>query len=121
MIAKEWVFLPMVRGFAKGPTAKPLPPVPMRTASPTFTSTPEFTSTATFTPTPTETPPPVPVIKRFYAQPSVILSGQETTLYWEIAGEYDALVLEPGDVDVFGETDYTVSPKGATKYTLVAY
>ena len=49
------------------------------------------------------------------------MSGQETTLYWEIAGEYDALVLEPGDVDVFGETDYTVSPKGATKYTLVAY
>jgi len=122
MIAKEWVFLPMVRGFTTGPTATPLPPVPTRTASPTLTATAEFTPTATSTPT--ETPPPIPVIKPFYAQPSVILSGQETTLYWEIAGDYDSLVLEQQggpDIDVTGETDYKVSPTKDTKYTLVAY
>ena len=139
MIAKEWAFLPMVRGFAKGPTATPLPPVPTRTASPTLTTTPEFTPTSTSTPTmtstpeptntptatPTETPLPVPVIKKFYAQPSVILSGQETTLYWEVTGQYDTLKLELGSVnntvDVTGETDYKVSPTKDTKYTLVAY
>lgn len=134
-------FLPVVMGVEQGP-----PPPPSRTptleptstveptntptatatvtSTPTNTSTPTVTSTATATATATltgsETPVP-PEIKRFDAEPEMILSGGETTLSWKINGDFDLVKLDPGNIDVTGVTETNVSPTVTTEYTLTAY
>lgn len=119
-IASAWRFLPVVLGFEAGPTATPTPLPPTMTATPTLTSTPTATATATATATstPTETPPPIPIIKDFWALPGVILKGSSTTLYWDIAGDYDSLTIDQGVGAVTNNA--VVSPKVTTTYRLTA-
>src|SRR5215475_11430390 len=81
-----------------------------------------FTTTISITPTPTPTPTPVPivpVISSFTAAPSSITSGQSSVLSWSVTGA-TGLRLDPGNVDVTGQTSKSVAPSATTTYILTA-
>jgi hypothetical protein len=79
-----------------------------------------FTTTITTTPTPTPTPgPSVPVISSFTASPSSITSPQSSVLSWSVTGA-TGLRLDPGNVDVTGQTSKSVAPSATTTYILTA-
>lgn len=60
-----------------------------------------------------------PTITDFSANASSIIAGQSVTLSWDVDGE-DSLSLDPGAVDVTGQTNIIVSPATTTTYTLLA-
>ncbi len=67
-------------------------------------------------------PPPqetVPVISNFSASPSTISVGQNSTLSFSVAGA-SSLILNPGNINVTGQTQRVVNPSVATTYTLTA-
>jgi hypothetical protein len=131
-------FLPVVMGVNQGPPPPPsrtptLPP-PTATATATATGTATATATATATPTNTSTPmatptatltgsetPEPPTIKWFEAEPEIVLSGGESTLSWKINGDFDLVMLNPGNIDVTSVTSYMVTPTEPTEYSLTAY
>src|SRR5262245_23217057 len=79
-----------------------------------------FTTTISTTPTPTPTPIPIiPVISSFTASPSSINSGQSSALSWSVTGA-TALRLDPGNVDVTGQTSKSVTLSSTTTYVLTA-
>src|SRR5215470_17339941 len=83
-----------------------------------------FTTTNLPTPTPTPTPSPtpvpiVPVISSFTATPSSITSGQTSVLSWSVTGA-TGLRLDPGNVNVTGQTSKSVTPTATTTYVLTA-
>ncbi len=59
-------------------------------------------------------------IVAFTAQPSVIPTGGETVLSWNVVGSA-LLELVPGGAIAPGETSRSVKPSGTTEYTLTAY
>lgn len=125
LIASAWNYLPIVNGEVQGPTTTPQPPAPTSTPSPTSTSTPTNTPEPTITSTPTSTPTVIPglppFIKNFRSLPDVILPGQETTLYWEVTGEYTRLEIDHGVGDVTGLTSIKVKPDETTRYKLTVF
>ena len=65
----------------------------------------------------TPPPEPLPVCKDFYAQPSTIVQGAQTTLYWQSQHAVSASIDQGvGAVPVNG--DRAVSPTADTTYTL---
>jgi copper(I)-binding protein len=60
-----------------------------------------------------------PVIQSFTANPSTIQAGESSTLSWSVSGA-TSLTLNPGNIDVTGQTSRVVSPESTTTYTLVA-
>lgn len=60
-----------------------------------------------------------PVIRAFSAAPSLIELGGSSTLSWTVT-DAESLTLNPGEVDVTGETSREVSPTETTTYTLTA-
>src|SRR5215468_4530027 len=83
-----------------------------------------FTTTNLPTPTPTPTPMPtpvpiVPVISSFTASPSSITSGTPSVLSWTVTGA-TGLRLDPGNINVTGQTSQSVMPNTTTTYVLTA-
>ena len=67
-------------------------------------------------------PPPqqtVPVISNFSASPSTISAGQSSTLSFSTSGA-SSLILNPGNINVTGQTQRIVNPSATTIYTLTA-
>ena len=60
-----------------------------------------------------------PKIDAFSASPAAISGGQSSTLSWT-ASNLEALTLDPGGLDVLGQTMTTVTPTETTTYTLTA-
>lgn len=60
-----------------------------------------------------------PTISSFAANPSTIQEGQSSTLSWNVTGA-TTLTLNPGNIDVTGQTSRVVSPESTTTYTLTA-
>lgn len=58
-------------------------------------------------------------ITSFTADPATIDSGGESVLRWSVTGT-PRLVLQPGNLDVTGQTSLVVSPMLSTTYTLTA-
>jgi hypothetical protein len=67
----------------------------------------------------TGTPAAAPAITSFGGSPNAIASGQSSTLSWTVTGA-NALSLDPGNIDVTGKTNQSVSPTADTTYTLTA-
>ncbi len=125
-------FIPFLLTFKSlGVPATPIPPpaatatatatatvTPTATATATATTTPTITPTPTITLTPTATSTAMPEIVQLEAAPDLILSGQDSTLSWEIVGEYDKAVIQPDVGDVTGDSQAVVSPTQTTEYTL---
>lgn len=64
--------------------------------------------------------PPVPTIVRFQALPqNRVPSGSDVTLAWEVENS-TSLILNPGNIDVTGQTSTVVNPTAKTSYTLTA-
>lgn len=63
--------------------------------------------------------PMAPAINSFTATPSTIISGQTTTLNFN-AVRATTLVINPGNINVAGQTSISVSPTANTTYTLTA-
>ena len=80
-----------------------------------------FTTAKGGSPTPTPTPPPpgFPVIASFTASPIKITPGQSLTLSWTVTGA-TSLKLDPGAINVTGQTSRSVSPTASTTYQLTA-
>ena len=54
------------------------------------------------------------------ASPSVVVSGDDTTLSW-IVEDFETLTLDPGDIDVSAQTSFPVQDvTEQTIYTLTA-
>lgn len=68
----------------------------------------------------TDSPPAAPTITSFSANPSAINQGESSTLSWTITGVVDSLTLNPGSIDVTGQSSIQVSPNSDTTYTLEA-
>jgi arylsulfatase A-like enzyme len=62
---------------------------------------------------------PLPVISSFTATPSLISTGQTSTLAWTVSGA-DYLSLNSGVGNVTGQSSVPVSPASSTVYTLTA-
>jgi hypothetical protein len=71
------------------------------------------------TPAPTPAPPGFPIFASFTATPNTISSGQSSTLSWSVTGA-TALKLDPGAINVTGQTSRTVTPTATLTYTLTA-
>jgi hypothetical protein len=80
-----------------------------------------FTTAKGGSPTPTPTPPPpgFPTISSFTASPIKITPGQSLTLSWTVTGA-TSLKLDPGSINVTGQTSRSVSPTASTTYQLTA-
>lgn len=63
---------------------------------------------------------PPPEITSFEADSEAINDGDDTRLNWTISGTPQSLILEPGNRDVTGQTQVSVSPTETTTYTLTA-
>lgn len=61
-----------------------------------------------------------PVITTFTASPNTINLGEQTTLSWNVEGDIDSLTINPGDIDVTGQSSIALSPSETTTYTLTA-
>jgi hypothetical protein len=85
----------------------------------TFTTAKGGSPTPTPTPTPTPPPPGFPVIASFTASPIKITPGQSSTLSWTVTGA-TSLKLDPGGINVTGQTSRSVSPSATTTYQLTA-
>lgn len=62
---------------------------------------------------------PSATITSFKPGKAAITAGDSTVLTWNVSGA-DRLVLEPGAIDVTGQTSRTVTPSATTTYTLSA-
>jgi hypothetical protein len=60
-----------------------------------------------------------PVINSFTASDTTVTSGSAVTLNWNVLGAA-TLTLQPGNIDVTGQTSRVVNPGADTTYTLVA-
>jgi purple acid phosphatase-like protein/parallel beta helix pectate lyase-like protein len=79
-----------------------------------------FTTANGGSPTPTPTPGPgIPTISTFTASPGSITSGQTSVLSWSVTGA-TGLKLDPGNINVTGQTSRSVTPSGTTTYSLTA-
>lgn len=64
--------------------------------------------------------PPVPTIVSFAASPqNRVPAGSAVTLSWEVENT-TSLILNPGNIDVTGQTSLVVNPNVKTTYTLTA-
>ena len=64
--------------------------------------------------------PPLPTILTFTASPqNRVPSGSDVTLSWEVEN-ITAVTLNPGNIDVTGQTSIVVNPTAKTTYTLTA-
>ena len=91
-------------------------------ASPTVTTTYTITATAgadTTTKTLTVYVDAVPNITTFTASKTKVLANTAVTLSWTVDGA-STLTLNPGGIDVTGQTSKVVNPATTTTYTLVA-
>lgn len=61
--------------------------------------------------------PPLPEITTFTVDDSNIEPGQSATLSWTTSG-FDSLTLDPGAIDVTGQTSLLITPSQTTVYTL---
>ena len=61
-----------------------------------------------------------PWVFGFEASPERVYPGAASTLTWATSLSEDALVIEPGSLDVLGETSTIVNPTSNTVYTIVA-
>lgn len=87
---------------------------PRPTPSPTIRPTPTFTPRPIPSPTPTFTPMP-PAQVNFWADRTVIVRGECTTLHWDV--EYATAVYLNGE-GVVGHDSRTVCPQSTTTFTL---
>lgn len=60
-----------------------------------------------------------PVINTFTASDTTVTAGAAVTLNWNVIGA-STLILQPGNIDVTGQTSRVVNPGADTTYTLVA-
>lgn len=101
-------------------------PYPLTMATPTPTFTPRPTPSPTLRPTPTFTPRPIPsptptftpmppAQVNFWADRTVIVRGECTTLHWDV--EYATAVYLNGE-GVVGHDSRTVCPQSTTTFTL---
>jgi len=63
--------------------------------------------------------PSTPVVKTFFANPSVIVQGESSTLIWEVSGATSVTIV-PGIGSVGSSGNFVVSPTETTTYTLTA-
>jgi hypothetical protein len=48
---------------------------------------------------------PAPVITAFTASPSVVAAGGSVTLTWTVTGQFDAIKVDPGSINVLADTN----------------
>lgn len=63
---------------------------------------------------------PAPQISTFTATPPSIAEGGSSTLAWTVSGPVDSLTISPGNLNVTGQNNTSVSPTQTTTYTLTA-
>ena len=67
-----------------------------------------------------------PEIVSFSADRTLVSPGTEVTFSWEVTPPYTSLILQPGDIDVLGNTDVggigsvAVTPEASATYQLIA-
>lgn len=91
--------------------------------APTETTTYTLTAVNAFGTTTADTVVQViapPTVDSFTAAPEVVLFGEQTTFSWTTTGEIDSLTLNPGGIDVTGESSISITPTETTTYTLTA-
>ena len=67
-----------------------------------------------------------PEIVSFSADRTLVSPGTEVTFSWEVTPPYTSLILQPGDIDVLGNTDASgigsvaITPEASATYQLIA-